>query len=74
MGYTDAGGLVEPVAQSISGEIDVLGELQAVMASLETDQRHVTAATDEARLLAESACARLTEAGRTIATSIAEFS
>lgn len=74
VGCTDAGGLVERVSESISGQIAVLGELQAVMASLETDQRQVTDATDEARLLAENARSRLTEGGRTIATSVAEFS
>ncbi len=73
VGCTDAGGLVDRVAASISGQIDVLDELQAVMASLETDQRQVTDATDEARLLAENARARLTEGGRTIAASVGEF-
>jgi methyl-accepting chemotaxis protein len=74
VGCTDAGGLVDRVAESISGQITVLDELQAVMASLETDQRQVTDATDEARLLAESARARLTEGARTISASVSEFS
>ena len=73
VGCTDAGGLVDRVAASISGQIDVLDELQAVMASLETDQRQVTDATDEARLLAENARVRLTEGGRTIAAAVGEF-
>jgi methyl-accepting chemotaxis protein len=71
VGCTEAGGLVESVAERISRQINVLGELQAVMASLETDQRQVTDANDEARRLAENARARLTEGGRTIATSVA---
>ena len=74
VGCTDAGELVESVAESISGQINVLGELQAVMASLEADQQQLTDATEEARRLAENARARLTEGGRTIATSVAEFS
>ena len=73
VGCSDAAGVVERVATSISGQITILNELQAVMASLETDQRQVTDATDEARLLAESARTRLAEGGRTIAASIDEF-
>ncbi len=73
VGCSEAGGVVEQVADSISGQIAILNELQAVMASLETDQRQVTDATDEARLLAESARTRLAEGGRTIAASIEEF-
>lgn len=73
VGCTDAGGVVDGVAASIAGQITILNELQAVMASLETDQRQVTDATDEARLLAESARTRLAEGGRIIAASIAEF-
>ena len=73
IGCTDAGGVVARVVASIDGQIAVLGELQSVMASLETDQRQVTDATDEARLLAESARMRLADGGRTIATSIDEF-
>ncbi len=73
VGCTDAGGVVEHVATSIGGQISVLNELQSVMQSLETDQRQVTDATDEARLLAESARTRLAEGSRTIAASIGEF-
>ena len=73
IGCTDAGGVVARVVGSIDSQIAVLGELQAVMASLETDQRQVTDATDEARLLAESARTRLADGGRTIAASIDEF-
>lgn len=73
VGCSEAAGVVEQVAGSIAGQIAVLNELQAVMASLETDQRQVTDATDEARLLAESARTRLADGGRTIAASIGEF-
>lgn len=73
IGCTDAGGTVEQVADSIDGQISVIDELQAVMGSLETDQRQVTDATDEARLLAESARARLAEGGQTIASTITEL-
>ena len=47
VGCTDAGGVIDGVAASIAGQITILNELQAVMASLETDQRQVTDATDE---------------------------
>jgi methyl-accepting chemotaxis protein len=74
IGCTDAAGHVEAVTESIKRQIAVLGELQNVMASLETDQRQVTDATDEARTLSESARSRLAEGGDIIARSIAEFS
>ena len=73
VGCTQAGGVVDRVTQSISGQIAVLGDLQAVMASLETDQRQVADATDESRLLAETARNRLSEAEQIITTSIGEF-
>lgn len=73
IGCTDAAGQVEAVAVSITAQTRVLAELQAVMASLETDQRQVTDATDEARLLSENARARLKEGADIIAASIAEF-
>jgi methyl-accepting chemotaxis protein len=73
VGCTDAGGKVGHVVASIEGQIAVLRELQTVMASLEADQRQVADATDEARLLAENARARLAEGGRMITTSVAGF-
>lgn len=73
IGCTDAGGKVQVVAATIGKQIAVLGELEQIMASLETDQRQVTDATDEARLLSESARKRLHEGRETIAASIADF-
>ncbi len=73
VGCTDAGGFVDQVSVSIDRQIAILDDLQTVMASLETDQRQVTDATDEARLLAESARLRLAEGSHTIAESINEF-
>ena len=73
IGCTDAGGVVDRVTASIGAQVAVMGELQSVMASLETDQRQVTDATDEARVLAESARARLSEGSHNIALSLAEF-
>ena len=73
VGCTDAGGVVDRVADSIGGQIRVLGDLQSVLQSLETDQRQVTDATDEARMLAETARSRLAEGSRTINESIGEF-
>ena len=74
VGCTDAGGLVERVVASLDGQVSTLGDLQAVMASLEADQGRVAAATGEARLLAENARTRLADGGRVIAASIEEFS
>lgn len=73
IGCTDAAGQVQSVAASIAAQAKVLAELQAVMASLETDQRQVTDATDEARILSESARVRLQEGADIIATSITGF-
>jgi methyl-accepting chemotaxis protein len=73
IGCTDAAGQVQSVAESIAAQMKVLSELQAVMASLETDQRQVTDATDEARILSESARVRLQEGADIIAQSIAGF-
>jgi methyl-accepting chemotaxis protein len=73
IGCTEAAGQVHSVAASIAAQSKVLGELQAVMASLETDQRQVTDATDEARMLSENARMRLKEGADIIAASIAEF-
>ena len=71
---TDVAGGVGTVASDIARQIDVLGELQAVMAALETDQRQIADATDEARLLSETARVRLSEGALIIADSITEFS
>jgi len=73
IGCTDAAGHVKAVTDSIARQIAVLGELQSVMSSLETDQRQVTDATDEARTLSESARKRLADSGETITQSIVEF-
>ncbi len=73
IGCTDAAGQIQAVAASVAAQAKVLTELQAVMASLETDQRQVTDATDEARMLSDNARARLKDGAAIIATSIAEF-
>jgi methyl-accepting chemotaxis protein len=73
IGCTDAAGHVMAVSDSIQRQVAVLGELQNVMGSLEADQRQATDATDEARAISESARARLSEGGETIARSVAEF-
>lgn len=73
VGCSDAAGHVGQVTASIGRQITVLGELQAVMASLEADQRRVTDATDEARQLSDGARRRLADGGETITRSIAEF-
>jgi methyl-accepting chemotaxis protein len=74
VGCTDAAGRVQSVAASVAEQARVLTELQAVMASLETDQRQVTDATDEARMLSDSARKRLKDGADIVASSIAEFS
>ena len=73
IGCTEAAGQVQTVAASVAAQTKILTELQAVMASLETDQRQVTDATDEARMLSDNARSRLKEGAETIAVSIAEF-
>lgn len=72
-GCSDAAGKVQSVASSIVDQVAVLNELQAVMASLETDQRQVSDATDEARLLSDNARGRLKEGADIIAASINDF-
>jgi methyl-accepting chemotaxis protein len=74
VGCTDAAGQVQSVAASVAEQAKTLTDLQAVMASLETDQRQVTDATDEARMLSDNARKRLTDGASIVATSIAEFS
>jgi methyl-accepting chemotaxis protein len=73
IGCTEAAGQIQIVAESVAAQATVLTELQAVMASLETDQRQVTDATDEARMLSENARGRLKAGADIIATSIGEF-
>jgi methyl-accepting chemotaxis protein len=73
IGCTEAAGQIQIVAESVAAQAKVLAELQAVMASLETDQRQVTDATDEARMLSENARGRLKAGADIIATSVGEF-
>jgi methyl-accepting chemotaxis protein len=73
IGCTEAAGQIQIVAESVAAQAKVLAELQAVMASLETDQRQVTDATDEARMLSENARGRLKAGADIIATSVSEF-
>ena len=74
IGCTDAAGQVQLVAASVAAQAKILAELQAVMASLETDQRQVADATDEARMLSESARGRLKVGADIIASSVADLS
>ncbi|MFM9978098.1 MAG: methyl-accepting chemotaxis protein [Sphingomonadaceae bacterium] len=73
IGCTDVAGQIEAVTASLANQAEVLAELQAVMQSLETDQRQVTDATDEARMLSEGARARLREGATIISGSLSEF-
>jgi methyl-accepting chemotaxis protein len=73
IGCTEAAGQIQIVAESVAAQAKVLAELQAVMTSLETDQRQVTDATDEARMLSENARGRLKAGADIIATSVGEF-
>ncbi len=73
VGCADATGQVQSVAASVADHTKILTELQAVMASLENDQRQVTDATDEARMLSDSARVRLTDGAAIVAESIGEF-
>lgn len=73
VGCTEAAGQIQIVAESVVAQTKILSELQAVMASLETDQRQVTDATDEARMLSENARDRLKAGADIIASSVEEF-
>lgn len=73
IGCTEAAGQIQIVAESVAAQAKVLTNLQEVMASLETDQRRVTDATDEARMLSENARSRLKAGAEIIGTSVNEF-
>jgi methyl-accepting chemotaxis protein len=73
IGCTEAAGQIQIVAESVAAQAKVLAELQAVMASLETDQRQVTDATDEARMLSDNARGRLKSGAAIISSSVDDF-
>lgn len=73
VGCTAAAMHVTRVADSLSRQMAVLDDLEKVTASLEADQRRAADSTDEARLLAEKARARLSEGAKIIRGSMAEF-
>lgn len=73
VGCTDAAGLVERVGASIARQLQRVGDLEKVVVSLEGDQRQVADSTDEARLLAERARARLDAGAEAIQRSMDDF-
>jgi methyl-accepting chemotaxis protein len=73
VGCTAAAGHVTRVSESLGRQLNVLADLEKVTAALEADQRRAADSTDEARLLAEKARAKLDDGARIIRTSMAEF-
>ena len=73
VGCTAAAGHVTRVAESLNRQLDVLADLEKVTGALEADQRRAADSTDEARLLAEKARAKLDEGTKIITRSLAEF-
>lgn len=73
VGCTAAATHVTRVAESLGRQMQVLADLEKVTGSLEADQRRAADSTDEARLLAEKARAKLDEGTRIIGQSLADF-
>lgn len=73
VGCTAAASYVTRVAESLGRQLNVLADLEKVTAALEADQRRAADSTDEARLLAEKARAKLDDGARIIRTSMTEF-
>lgn len=70
---SDVAGYVEGVAKRIGANLDTLESLEAITTSLLADQSRVADSTDEARLLAESARAKLDEGQLTVEHTIGVF-
>jgi methyl-accepting chemotaxis protein len=73
VGCTAAAADVTGVAASLDRQLQVLADLETVTSALEADQRRAADSTDEARLLAEKARAKLEDGARIIRTSMTEF-
>jgi methyl-accepting chemotaxis protein len=73
VGCSDVAGIVEAVAKSSARLRDEHSELQATVASLEAEQRQVTDASDEARLLSQRAVSHLSDGNRLIRSSLGQI-
>lgn len=73
VGCTEAAGQIERATQHMQVQLTELGELDAVVDTLENDQRMIADSTDEAKLLSAQACEKLDEGGARINEAVGEF-
>lgn len=73
VGCSDVAGIVEAVARSSARLREEHDELQGTVAALEAEQKQVTDASDEARLLSQRAVAELGNGGRLIRSSLEQI-
>ena len=73
VGCSDVAGIVEAVAKSSARLRDEHDELQGTVAALEAEQRQVTDASDEARMLSQRAVVQLSNGGRLIRSSLEQI-
>lgn len=73
VGCADVAGIVEAVARSSERLREEHTELQATVATLESEQRQVTDASDEARLLSQRAVKQLNDGNRLIRSSLGQI-
>lgn len=70
VGCSDVAGIVEEVARSSARLRHEHDELQGTVAALEAEQKQVTDASDEARMLSQRAVSQLSDGGRLIRSSL----
>ena len=73
VGCSDVAGIVEAVAKSSARLREEHDELQGTVAALEAEQKQVTDASDEARLLSQRAVAELSNGGKLIRSSLEQI-
>lgn len=73
VGCSDVAGIVEAVARSSARLREEHDELQGTVAALEAEQKQVTDASDEARLLSQRAVAELSNGGKLIRSSLEQI-
>ena len=73
VGCSDVAGIVEAVAKSSARLREEHDELQGTVAALEAEQKQVTDASDEARMLSQRAVVQLSNGGRLIRSSLEQI-
>lgn len=73
VGCSEAAGRIERATGHMERQINELSELDAVVDSLEQDQRMIADSTDEAKLLSAQACERLDKGAERINSAVGEF-